>query len=329
MSYGDGPRGWILWPGVAIMVFDALTALALSWKSIVRTFTRTKIGAEGAEDPRRTIPKAWWLGGLAAATVLTSFTAWHYFDIPPWMTVLAVALSSILAVIAVRSTGETDINPVSGVGKVTQLVYGAVAPGQVGTNLLTAGITGAGASQAADMMQDLKTGYLLGASPRRQFIAQLFGIFAGILICVPIYLLMTSAYTLGSDEMPAPSAFAWKAMADVLAQGFDALPKYAEWGALAGALFGILIPVLRVKVPATRAWLPSGLAFGVAFIIPAFYSLAFLIGALAYAFWRWRNRSSAEALGFAVASGLIAGEGLMGIVNAVLTLAGVKPIAPI
>ncbi|MDJ0520691.1 MAG: OPT family oligopeptide transporter [Planctomycetota bacterium] len=327
MSYGTGARGWILWPGVAIMVFDALTALALSWKSIVRTFTRTKVSADGGgEDPHRSIPKAWWLGGLAAATVLTSFTAWYFFDIPPWMTVLAVLLSSVLAVIAVRSTGETDINPVSGVGKVTQLVYGAVAPKQVGTNLLTAGITGAGASQAADMMQDLKTGHLLGASPRKQFVAQLFGIAAGILICVPIYLLMTEAYDFGSKEMPAPSAFAWKAMADVLAQGLDALPMHAPWAVLVGALFGILVPVLRLKAPAVRPYLPSGLAFGVAFIIPAFYSFTFLIGAIVYAIWKARGRGSAEALGFAVASGLIAGEGLMGIINAVLTLLEVKPL---
>ena len=118
-------------------------------------------------------------------------------------------------------------------------------------------------------------------------------------------------------------------MADVLAQGLDAMPLYAPWGVLVGALFGILIPILRLKVPAIRAWLPSGLAFGVAFIIPAFYSLTFLIGAIAYAIWKRRGRSTAESLGFAVASGLIAGEGLMGIVNAVLTILKVEPIAPL
>ena len=324
MSYGTGAHGWILWPGVAIMVFDALMALALSWKSILRTFTGGR-GEKRADDPHRPIPNTWWIGGLLLATTLTVVTAWTIFDIAPWMTILAVALSSVLAIIAVRSTGETDINPVSGVGKVTQLVYGVVAPKQVGTNLLTAGITGAGASQAADMMQDLKTGYLLGASPRRQLIAQLFGVAAGILLCVPIYLLVTNAYPLGGDKLPAPSAFAWKAMADVLAQGLDALPMHAGWGVLAGALFGILIPLLRLKVPSVRAWLPSGLAFGIAFIIPAFYSMGFLVGAVAYYFWKRRSGQTAEALGFAVASGLIAGEGLMGIVTAVLKLAGAEP----
>jgi OPT family oligopeptide transporter len=325
MSYGSGARGWVLWPGVAIMVFDALTALALSWKTVVRALVRAPGHADGTER-REAIPNAWWIGGLLAASALTVVTAWALFDIAPWMTVLAIVLSWILAIIAVRSTGETDINPVSGVGKVTQLVYGVVAPGQVATNLLTAGITGSGASQAADMMQDLKTGYLLGASPRRQLVAQLFGVAAGILLCVPVYLLVTAADPLGSDKLPAPSAFAWKAMADLLAKGLDALPTHAEWAVLAGALFGIAVPVLRAKAPATRRWLPSGLAFGIAFIIPAFYSLTFLVGAIAFWVWRRRSGRTAEALGFAVASGLIAGEGLAGILTAVLKLSGAEPL---
>jgi OPT family oligopeptide transporter len=257
--------------------------------------------------------------------VLTVVTTAIVFDVSPVLTVIAVLLSSVLAAIATRSTGETDINPVSGVGKVTQLVYGGLAPGQTETNLLAAGITGAGASQSADMMQDLKTGYLLGASPRKQLVAQLFGIGAGILLCVPVYLLVTGAYEIGSDKLPAPSAFAWKAMAELLSEGFGALPTNAVWGVLAGAAFGVAIPVLRNR-SARTAWLPSGLAFGIAFIIPAFYSFCFLYGAIAYAIWKRRSAAAATALGFAVASGLIAGEGLMGIVTAALKLMGLGPI---
>ena len=90
------------------------------------------------------------------------------FDIPVWMTIIAIILSAVLSIVAVRSVGETDINPVGGMGKVTQLAYGGLAPGQMSTNLMAAAITGAGASQAGDMMQDLKTGHLLGASPRKR-----------------------------------------------------------------------------------------------------------------------------------------------------------------
>lgn len=322
-----GARAWILWPGVGIMVGDAMTNLALAWPSIVGTFRRSKGGADDAlEDPKEAIPNWWWTGGLLLATVAAVIMMYFIFDIAPWMTVLAIALSSVLAAIATRSTGETDINPISGVGKVTQLVYGGIAPGMPGVNLLAAGITGAGASQAADMMQDLKTGHMLGASPRKQFKAQLWGIGAGILICIPIYILVTSAHGIGSKEIPAPSAFAWKAVAEVLSEGMDQMPTNAQWGALVGLLVGIAIPLLGKLRPAWKKHLPSGLAFGIAFLVFAFQSLCFLYGAIAFMVWKKRSPLAAAALSFAVASGLIAGEGLMGIVTATLKLLGVSSL---
>ena len=131
MSYADGARGWILWPGVAIMVADALTSLGMSWRTLIDTFRSTASGPAAAETSTDSIPNRWWMVGLGVASVLTIVTAWFLFQIPPWMTVIAILLSSVLAAIAVRSTGETDINPLGGMGKVTQLVYGGLAPGMV------------------------------------------------------------------------------------------------------------------------------------------------------------------------------------------------------
>ncbi|MEZ4473816.1 MAG: OPT family oligopeptide transporter [bacterium] len=336
MSYGSGSRGWILWVGVAIMVADSLTQLALSWKTIVNTFRRTSSTGEAADTAAASemIPNKWWIGGLIAATILTTISAQVVFDIPVYLTLIAIALSSILAAIAVRSTGETDINPIGGMGKVTQLVYGGIAPGAMATNLMAAGITGAGASQAGDMMQDLKTGHLLGASPRKQMLAQLFGIAGGILVCVPIYMLFMKAYGIAgmpdldpakaSQAFPAPAAQAWKAMAELLSKGFDALPTGAEWGVLAGTIFGVALPVARKFAPdKIAAVLPSALAFGIAFIVPATYSVAMCAGAVIFYLWKRRSPKSATELGFAIASGLIAGEGLMGVVNSILTLLGI------
>lgn len=321
MSYTDGPRGWLLWPGVAIMVSEALTALALNWRTFVRTFRGGRILGSSESGGER-IPTTWWRNGLAVAAVGTTLVAWYLFDIPPHLTVLALVLSFTLAAVAVRSTGETDINPVGGMGKVTQLVYGGVAPGSIGTNLMAAAITGAGASQSADMMQDLKTGRLLGASPRRQFIAQLWGIGAGVIFCVPAYLLVTAAYPLGGEQLPAPAAFAWKAMAELLTKGLGALPPHAEVAVAAGAAFGVLLPILR-RVPALAPYLPSGLAFGIAFIVQAFYSLVIFFGSLVLVAWQRTSPANAKKLSFAVASGLIAGEGLFGIFKEAMTLLGV------
>ena len=265
------------------------------------------------------IPTAWWRNGLAIAAVGTTVVAWYLFEIPPHLTFVALVLSFALATVAVRSTGETDINPVGGMGKVTQLAYGGLAPGSLGTNLMAAAVTGAGASQAADMMQDLKTGRLLGASPRRQFIAQLWGIGAGVLFCIPAYLLVTGAYPLGGEQLPAPAAFSWKAMAELLTQGLDALPPHAEAAVAAGAAFGALLSVLR-RIPVLAPYLPSGLAIGIAFIVQAFYSLVIFLGSLALVIWQRSSPVSAKKLSFAVASGLVAGEGLFGIFKAAMTL---------
>lgn len=326
-----GMSKWILWPGVAIMVSDGLTSLALSWKTIVRTFTGAKdsgpVKETEADAMPHQIPNAIWVGGLALATLCTVTIAQLVFDIAWWLTLVGVAMSSVLAMIATRSTGETDINPIGAMGKVTQLVFGALSPGVLSTNIMGAAITSAGASQAGDMMQDLKTGRMLGASPRRQLVAQLVGVGAGVLVAVPIFVLFDSAYDIGVDPtMPAPAAHSWKAMAVILADGFGALPPNATWAIGLGAAFGVLMRLLPRMIPTAKNVLPSGLAFGIAFIVPAFYSLAMLVGAVLFQIWKHRKPGAAEKLGFAVASGLIAGDGLMGIVKAGLTLLGVETL---
>lgn len=329
MSYKDGARGWLLWPGVAIMVADALTQLALSWRTILNSFTKKKNTGPAARDvdAGQRIPDRWWMGGLAVSTVATTAVAQLIFGIPWYLSVMAIAMSSVLSMIAVRSTGETDINPIGGMGKVTQLVYGAVAPGMPITNLMAAAITGAGASQAGDMMQDLKTGHLLGASPKHQFKAQLIGIGAGVLACVPIYILFDSAYEIGGEKLPAPAAHAWKAMAELLSQGFGAMPEGATLAVGVGFVFGVLMTLASKLAPEkVRGYLPSGLAFGIAFIVPAYYAVAMFIGSMILVAWKRSRPVQAKDLAFSVASGLVAGEGLMGIVTAILTLLKVDPL---
>ncbi|MEW6282876.1 MAG: OPT/YSL family transporter, partial [Candidatus Eremiobacterota bacterium] len=228
--------------------------------------------------------------------------------------------------IAVRCTGECDINPIGGMGKVTQLVYGALAPGHMGANLMCAAITGAGASKAGDIMHDLKTGYMLGGSPRKQVIAQLFGVASGILVCVPIYLLFERAFEIGGEKLPAPAAHAWRAMAEVLSQGLSALPPHSLSAVLVALVAGALIPLIRHLWKRSRPYMPSGMALGIAFIVQPYYSFTMCAGALLYLLWQRKHRAAALALGFSLASGLIAGEGLVGVLTAILKLMGFGPI---
>ena len=318
MNYKTGPRGWILWPGVALMVSEALTSVALSWRSFLKVLRPTKAGI--AEKPsQETIPNSWWLGGLAGGTLLTVLIASRYFEIPWYLAILAVALSAVLSAVATRSLGETDINPVGGMGKVTQLVFGFLHPGNLSSNLMAAAITGGGASQAADMMQDLRTGHMLGASPRKQFLAQLCGICAGIVFVVPAYELLTWANELGGKELPAPAAFAWKAVAELLVDGPEALPPHAVTAVMIAVICGVALSLLRTVEP-IKEYVPSGLAAGIAFIVPAYFTLVMFNGLVIWLIWRKIAPQSADKFTYAVASGLIAGEGLMGIVNAGLTL---------
>lgn len=318
----EGVQGWILWPGVAIMVADALTSLGLSWRTILNTFRRGPVGEGGtalnADD--QGVPNSIWLGGLGIGSLLCVIVMQMVFGIPWWMTLLAIALSWVLAAIAVRSSGETDINPVGGMGKVAQLAFAGIAPGQMTANLTTAAITGAGASQASDMMHDLKTGRMLGASPVKQIIAQCCGIAAGVFAVVPVYYLFSRVYELGGDEYPAPAAKAWKGVAEVLGGGIESLPPYAMWGIVAGLIFGTLVPCIRKFFPRTAPYMPSGLAFGIAFIVPAGYPLMMFLGSMALVVWRKLKPAQCAALVFAVASGCIAGEGLTNVLTALIEL---------
>jgi uncharacterized oligopeptide transporter (OPT) family protein len=219
-------------------------------------------------------------------------------------------------------------------GKVTQLAYSGIAPGSTTTNLMAAAVAAAGASQAGDMMQDLKTAHILRVSPRPSFFAQCIGIPAGIAVCVPIYKLFDSAYQFGSTEIPAPAAMAWKAVAEVLADGLstiDVVTPKAHFGALAGALFGILLPILRrvLKDTRVRPFIPSGSAFGLAFIIFPYQSFTIFLGGVTHLIWSKVRPKSCEESSFSFASGLIAGAGLFGVFNAILKLSGVKPLFPL
>src|SRR4051812_26062849 len=114
--------------------------------------TRTHRGAHElvCRRPDRVAVALAWLGHAS-------------FGMPIWETVIVVALSFWLALVACRVTGETDTTPVGAMGKVTQLTFGALHPGNVNINLMSANITAGAATSSADLLTDLKSGYLLGA----------------------------------------------------------------------------------------------------------------------------------------------------------------------
>ena len=215
-------------------------------------------------------------------------------------------------------------------GKVTQLVYAGLAPHQITTNLLSAGIVAAGASQCGDLMGDLKTGYLMKVHAKKQFITQCIGIIFGILVCIPIYKLFDTAYQIGGSEMPAPAAHAWKAVALILSEGISHLPLHSPYGMLFGAILGIVLASAYRIIGWWRQdiaqYIPSALAMGIGFIVPPKQALTMFLGAFGLVIWRRVAPENAEFYYFTVSSGMVAGEGLMGIVIAVLKLLRIQPI---
>ena len=101
------------------------------------------LGRRRAEDPVAAIetPVSWFVGGQVIGLVGLVWLGHHTFGMPYWQTALAVLLSFVLALVACRVTGETDTTPVGAMGKITQLTFGVVSPGNMNVNLMSANVT--------------------------------------------------------------------------------------------------------------------------------------------------------------------------------------------
>jgi len=321
-----GYRGivsWTLWPATALMVTSGLLSFALKWRTILRAFGGlAKLFSGNAatddDDPlaRIEVPASWFVIGTLVTGTACVVLGHLFFGISWWMGVVAVLVTFFLSIVAARATGETDITPIGAMGKITQLVYGVLAPSNITTNLMTASITSGAASNAADLLTDLKSGYLLGGNPRRQTIAQFFGVLGGAIVSVPAYLFVVqrNPEQLGSAALPAPAAKVWAGVAELLAKGIEALPAGALGAIAIGAAVGAVLTLLEEFAPRRlRWWIPSPTGLGIAGVIPAFNSISMFVGALLAWLFAKASPRAAEAYTIPVSSGLIAGESLVGV----------------
>jgi uncharacterized oligopeptide transporter (OPT) family protein len=266
------------------------------------------------------VPNRWMIVGLIPITIAMLLVQYLAFQITWWAGLIAVVMSFFLSMVAARATGETDTTPVGAMGKVMQLLYAVISPGNTTHNVMSAGIAANSASSSADLLTDLKSGYLLGANPRKQFIAQFVGVFFGTLAIVPAwYLMIPNAAAL--EKYPLPATRIWEAVARVLANGVDSLPMSARWAILFGALVGVLLPVVETLVPRARRWMPSAIGLGLGWVVPFSSALGFVIGAMFSWLWSRFHKPSQDLYNIPIASGLVAGESLIKAILAMLATA--------
>jgi OPT family oligopeptide transporter len=311
---------WTLWFGASCMVTAGLLGFALNWRMALSAFQDLRqmlsFRSAAANDYGCIeAPMRWFAAGQIVSFLALAWLGYASFGMPVWQSAIAVVLSFWLALVACRVTGETDTTPIGAMGKVTQLTFGALSPGNVNVNLMSANITAGAATSAADLLTDLKSGYLLGAHPRQQCVAQFSGIFVGTVVTVLAFaVLVPNAQVLGTDQFPAPAAQTWSAVAIALGHGLSSLESIKLWLIFAGGIVGAVLTLAPVLLPKYREYLPSAAAFGLAWVFHWYYGLLFFLGALVALLLERRKPELAEEFSMPVASGVIAGGSLTGVV---------------
>ncbi len=305
---------WLLWPGVTLMVVASLLSFAFSWRSIAGSFRRR--AGTGPEPDTGDVPRNIFVAAIVAALLLSTVLQVSFFAIVWWTAALGVLVTFVLALVAARVSGETNITPVGAMGKVTQLMFGLLAPSQPAPNLMAANVTGGAASQCADLLHDLKTGWLLGASPKLQALAQMCGALAGAMAGSFVYLILfpRPADQLMTGDWPAPAVATWKAVAELFQVGLQAIPEGTPTAMLIAAVAAVVLVLVEKLAPAKwRKWTLSPASLGLAFVVHAHYSVTMFLGAVIGLLLARANKKWTSKYLVVVCAGIVAGESLTGV----------------
>lgn len=221
------------------------------------------------------------------------------------MAVLGTLWIWMSGIILSEAIGRTNWSPLSGMTLIgiTLLIimtHGMERGDSIVAAIMVGAATSVAMSQATDLMLDLKTGYLVGASPRMQQLGQFIGAWLGPIVVIGLIFVLHEAFTLGSERLPAPQGQALASMVEGILGGDVPTQKYAA-GAVLGGLLSAVIGGLGITV---------GLGFYLPFNIVLTYSLGTLSRELAD---RFKGKSWSEGVGIPIAAGLIVGEALIGV----------------
>ena len=316
-------------------------------RGLVNTLAASRVVSTGDERDRDLSPQ--WIFGLTAACMIVA--GWLAYSFArsnvlapnaleltlfavPFVLIIGFLIAGICGYMA-GLIGASN-SPISGVG-ILSIVIGAsvlvlVMPPAPDTRLaliafalFVTSIIFACATISNDNLQDLKTGQLVGASPRRQQIALIVGVIAGAAVIAPVLNLLAKAYgfagaanvgVVAPNPLPAPQA----TLISALAQGV--IGGDLEWTMIGiGALVGVGLILLDTTLGALKRLRIPPLAVGIGIYLPMSATFAVVVGAVISHWYDRRARAMpnperAERLGTLVASGLIVGESLWGVLNA-------------
>jgi OPT family oligopeptide transporter len=328
---------WSLWWAVTMMVVGSLIALAAkpelfrkAWQMIVSK----KKKELAIDDPLRHIelPLPLSFVGVPILSVLAVWLTHLFFGVPWHLALFSLPLIFVLTVICTNSMALTSWTPTGALSKITQFTIGAIDRSNPATNLMTGGMTSEIASNAANLLSDIKPGYMLGAKPRQQAIGHVIGILAGGLASTPLFFLLflppgedgvRTTASIVSDQFPMPAALQWKGVSDLISAGLKNLPASVIVSMIGAAACAAGFEIARIVTKGKFPLSPVGIGLGV--VLPPDASLVMFAGAFVF-WWMGRRHSEPNTKGHLfwveccepICAGLISGAALIGILNAVV-----------
>jgi OPT family oligopeptide transporter len=340
ISRGEIVNQWALWWGVTMMVVGSLVSLFGKPELIIgplkALFTRQKTAAPASRDVLAGIELPLWVSfvGVPIFSVLGAWVTHHFFGVPWLLSFISLPLIFVLSIICTNSMALTSWTPTGSLAKITQFTMGAIDRSNPASNIIPAGMTAEIAANAANLLSDIKPGYMLGAKPRQQAIGHVIGIFSGALFAIPLFYLLflppnkegvRSTATMVSEQFAMPAALQWKGVADLIAKGVHSLPQSAVISMIVAAIAAATFEILRMR---TKGRFPiSAVSVGLGVVLPPASCFMMWVGAMIF-WWKGRQHSQRGTKGHnfwvegmePICAGLISGSALVGIANAVVNV---------
>jgi putative OPT family oligopeptide transporter len=298
--------------GIGMLVGGALTGIALALPLIVSAIRSMQSAAKtGAAMSKDEMPiKLLYIGIVGAVIVLGIVAASSVEQMSIARGVIMALLGTVwiwmAGVILSECIGRTNWSPMSGMTLIAVTILIVITRGMGDTaaiisSVMVGAATCMAMSQATDLMLDLKTGYLVGAIPRKQQIGQFMATWLGPILMIGLLFVLHKAYGLGSDKLPAPQGTVLASMMKGILEGNVPVYKY-----LAGAGLGALLSTTGIG--------GLGIQVGLGFYLPFSIVLTYTIGTvLRIVSDKIKGRHYSEQVGIPIAAGLIIGEGIVGV----------------